>query len=330
MTHTIPAGRVFRLVPLAIVASLAFTPYVAAQEADGSFERTLKVTSPVDFSIRSGSGRIRVYSGPGDTVKIVARLRADHDWFAGDVSRQIREIEKNPPIEQTGNTIRVGWFADEDLPRHISISYDVAVPALTNVNAKTGSGGVDIGDLRGSVETHSGSGGITVGQIAGPVVASTGSGGIRVAGAGSLNARSGSGSIKATAVAGATTARSGSGGVHITQVAKGDLDVSSSSGEVVITGVDGAARVSASSGGIVVEGRPTGPWSIHASSGGVTLRIPSDAAFDLDAHVSSGRIESTHPITVMGHLDRHRLQGKVRGGGTLVDVRSSSGGIEIQ
>jgi DUF4097 and DUF4098 domain-containing protein YvlB len=126
------------------------------------------------------------------------------------------------------------------------------------------------------------------------------------------------------------TARTGSGGVRIAQTGKGDLEVSSGSGEVIITGVNGAARVSASSGGIEIEGRPAGPWDINSSSGGVTLRLPSDASFDLDAHVSSGQIDSAHPITVSGRLDRRHLQGKVRGGGALVRVRTSSGGIRIQ
>ncbi len=308
------------------VASAAF----AAQASDGSFERTLKVSGPVDLSIRSGSGSIRVFPGAGDTVKISARIRGDHSWSSGDISARIRQIEQNPPVEQQGNTIRVGFFADQELSRNISISYDVTVPAQTSVNAKTGSGGVDIGDVRGSVDASSGSGGITVGRVAGPVVASTGSGGVEVAGGASLKARSGSGSVRAAGIAGPVSASSGSGGVRVAQTGKGDLDVSSSSGDVVVTGVDGSAKVSASSGSVTVEGRPSGSWTVHSASGNVTLRLPPDAAFDLDAHVSSGRIDSAHPVTMSGTIDKRRLQGKVRGGGALVEVHTSSGGIRIE
>ena len=74
----------------------------------------------------------------------------------------------------------------------------------------------------------------------------------------------------------------------------------------------------------------TGAWDVHASSGGVTLRIAPGAGFDLDASVSSGGIDSAHPITVAGRIDRRHLQGKVNGGGPLVSVRSSSGGIRIE
>ena len=332
MTPRILSRRKLGLVPLATAALVwfALAPQAAAQTAEGSFERTLKVTGPVELGVRTGSGRIRVIAGVGDTVKIAARLRADNSWFSGDVSARIREIEKNPPVEQTGNTLQLGRFADEALAKNISISYDVTVPARTTVIARTGSGSIDVGDVSGPVDANTGSGSITVGRVAGPVTASTGSGSIAVTGAGSLNARTGSGSIRGSGVAGSLTASSGSGSVHLAQSGKGDVNVSSSSGTVEVTGVDGAARVSASSGSVVVEGRPAGPWDVHSSSGSVTLRIPADARFDLDAHVSSGRIETTHTITMTGTIDKRRLQGKVQGGGPLVSVRTSSGGIRIQ
>jgi hypothetical protein len=330
MTHPTRSVRFTRLVALVAAGVFAGAALVSAQSNEGSFQRTLKVDGPVELAIRSGSGHIHVVPGAAGSVAISARIRADRSWFSGDVTAQIRQIEKNPPIEQTGNRIRVGWLADEDLGRHVSISYDVTVPADSSVAANTGSGGIEVGDLKGAVEAKSGSGGITVGHVGGAVTASTGSGGIEVAGAASLNARSGSGSIKGLGIAGPAKANTGSGGVQIVQTAKGGVDVSSASGEVVVSGVDGTATVSASSGGIVVEGRPSGAWSIHASSGSVTLRLPADAAFDLDARASSGGIHSAHPITMSGSIDRNHLQGKVRGGGALVEVHTSSGGIRIQ
>jgi DUF4097 and DUF4098 domain-containing protein YvlB len=263
-------------------------------------------------------------------VTIAARLRGDNAWLSGDVETRIRQIEKNPPIEQTGNAIRVGRFADENLPKGISITYDVSVPAQSSVTARNGSGGIDVGDLGGPVDATTGSGRITIGRIAGRVTASAGSGGIEVSGAASLKVRTGSGSIRATAVAGDATAASGSGSVQIDLTGKGSVEVSSSSGAVAVAGVNGAAQVSTSSSSLEVEGRPSGPWNVHSSSGQVTLHIPPDAAFDLDAHVSSGKIETTHPITVKGTVDKRWLQGQVRGGGPLVSVRTSSGGIRIQ
>jgi hypothetical protein len=331
MTNTLYFRSIVRLAAPLAAAWLAVASQATAQPPEGSFERALTVTGSVDLNIRAGSGQIRVHPGSANTVRVAARLRAGNSWLrSGDVEARIRQIERNPPIEQQGNVIRIGRFADDDLHQNISISYDVTVPADTKLEARTGSGSLDIGEIKGPVDASSGSGGITIGRIAGAVVASAGSGNIEVEGAASLSARTGSGDVRAGAVAGPTTARSGSGSIRIAQAGKGDVEVSASSGGVTLTGVDGAAHVTCSSGSIEIDGRPTGPWSLDASSGGVTVGLPPDASFDLDARTSSGSIDSVHPVTVTGRIDKRKITGTVRGGGPLVEIHSSSGNIRIR
>lgn len=298
--------------PLAAAWLVAAAP-VVAQQREGSFDRTLKVTGAVDLSVQGGSGRIRVQPGAAGSVRVEARLRAGNGWFVrGDVEGRLRKIEQNPPIEQQGNTIRIGRFADPELARDISISYDVTVPADTKVAARCGSGSIIIGAVKGAVE------------------ASNGSGGIEVGGAASLEARTGSGSIRAEAIAGPLSAHSGSGGITVNQSGPGEVSVSAGSGSVRVSGVNGPAHISTGSGGIDVEGRPAGPWTVSAASGSVTVAMPPDAAFDVDAHSSSGSVSSTHPVTMTGTIERHRLMGKVRGGGPIVKVSTSSGSIRIR
>jgi len=62
------------------------------------------------------------------------------------------------------------------------------------------------------------------------------------------------------------------------------------------------------------------------------MTLPPDSAFDLDARISSGTIDSVHPVTmtVTGKIDERHIVGKVRGGGPLVQVSCSSGGIRIR
>lgn len=331
MTHLSPGRGTTLAATLLVVAGLTHTTPAAAQSREGSFDRSFKVTGAVELGIKSGSGAIRVVTGPTDVVRIAARIKADNSWFAGsDVEQRIRRIEQNPPIEQQGNTVRVGWFEDSDIQRNISISYDVTVPEQTKVTAKTGSGSIDIGGVRSSVDVSSGSGSIVVGRVGGAVVASAGSGSLDIGGGTSLDAQTGSGSIRAVGIAGRTTAKSGSGTIRIELTGKGDVDASAASGGVTVTGVDGGLRVTSASGSVSVTGRPSRPWTIRSSSGSVTVRLPADAAFDLDAHANSGRVDSAHPVTMTGRIDKGRIQGQVRGGGPLVEIRSSSGGVRIQ
>jgi hypothetical protein len=318
---------------LVMALSLLSTAPASAQAPEGSFDRTLKVSGAVDLTVASGAGSIRIDPGAADTVRVAARLKAGGSWLSGgDVEQRIRQIEKNPPIEQQGNVIRIGRFPDSDLARNISISYEITVPADTTLEASTGSGSIAVGAITGPAAVKSGSGSVSVGRVGGSVTAATGSGSIKVDGAASLEAATGSGSITAAAVAGPTKAHSGSGSITITQAGKGDVDVAAASGGITLSGVDGAARVNSSSGGITIDGRPRGPWSLHTSSGGISITVPPDAAFDLDARTNSGSIDSVHPVTmeVTGKIDKRRIQGKVRGGGPLIEASCSSGSIRIR
>jgi DUF4097 and DUF4098 domain-containing protein YvlB len=332
MTHTHVRRPVPPMAALLVIAALALALPVPARAQEGAFDRTLTVTGPVDLDVQSGSGRIRVEPGAAGAVRISAKLKADN-WLPGaDVEQRLRQIEQNPPIEQQGNVIRVGHFADMNLPRNISISYDITVPAETKLAASTGSGSVAVGAIAGPATLRSGSGSVTAGKITKAVTVATGSGSINLDGAGSLDASAGSGSIHAAGVAGPVSAKAGSGSVTVTQTEKGDVSVSTGSGGIRLQGVNGAARVSSGSGGITIDGRPAGPWQVHVASGGITLAVPPDAAFDLDAHSNSGDIDSAIPVTmtVSGTIDKHRVQGKVRGGGPLVQLSAASGNIRIR
>jgi hypothetical protein len=315
------------------VLGLVLPSLAGAQAREGSFERTLTVSGAVDLDVQSGSGSVRITPGAAGTVRVAAKLQPGNSWLAGgDVDQRMRQIEQNPPIEQQGNVIRIGRFADENLARNISISYDVTVPADTKVAARSGSGSILIGDVKGPADVKTGSGSVTVDRVGAAVTASTGSGSIKVGGAAGLDAHTGSGSIHATAVGGPVSAASGSGSITIGQTGKGEVTVSAASGGITLTGVNGAAHVNSSSGSVNIEGRPAGPWSIHSSSGGVTMTVPADAAFDLDARTNSGSIDSAHPVTmtVTGDVEKHHIQGKVRGGGALVEISCSSGSIRIR
>jgi DUF4097 and DUF4098 domain-containing protein YvlB len=242
----------------------------------------------------------------------------------------VRQIEKDPPIEQVGNRIQVGPRRWNDGWNGISISYEITVPANSRVTARSGSGDLEVADLAGPVDASTGSGDIRVGRIVEAVKARTGSGEIDLDGAASLEASTGSGNVVAGAVRGDLEARSGSGDITVGQKGKGSIDVSTGSGDVEVTGAHGPVHVRASSGDIRVEGTPVSDWDVSASSGDVRLRLEGQAGFDLDLRTNSGHIESSQPVTGHDSQTRRELRGQVRGGGPRVHVTTSSGGIAIQ
>lgn len=314
---------------LAMMAGVSAAPAFAEQ--DGRFDRTLSVTGQVDLTIQTGSGNISVRPGDSSKVEVHGVIHANHSWASGDASARIHDIETNPPIEQSGNTIRIGHFDDHERERNISISYEVIVPAQTKLHSESGSGDESVDGIAGPVDATSGSGELKMSNIGGEVHARTGSGDVELnAIRGSARASSGSGSIHAIGIAGGLNASSGSGEVKLEQTAAGDVEISTGSGDVNITGAKGAVSVSTGSGEINAQGAPTGDWKLHTGSGGVTVEFPADAAFELYARTSSGNIETKHEISVQGNLSMHELHGKVGSGGAVrVELRTSSGTIRI-
>jgi DUF4097 and DUF4098 domain-containing protein YvlB len=314
---------------LAVVLVCGSACIIARAAIEGSFDRTLSVTGPVDLDVTTGAGKIRIRSGDNGTVRIYGLIRA-HDDLRARAEDKVHFFQTNPPIEQSGNVIRIGHIADNQY-RNVSISYEIVVPAETRLRSKSGSGAQSVEGIRGPADVGTGSGSITLSNIGSDVTARTGSGGIELDSVkGRVEAHTGSGSIRAARIAGPFKADTGSGGIVMDQTAPGDVDISTGSGNLEVSGVDGSLRARTGSGHITAGGNPSGEWTIHASSGGITIHLKPNAAFDLDAHTSSGHITVNHPLTVMGAISQKSMRGKVRGGGPLLNLSTSSGSITVE
>lgn len=307
----------------------ASRPIMASDE--GHFDRTLAVTGPVDLDVQTGSGEITVRVGDSTKVEVHGRIHANHGWMSGDVEQRIHEIESNPPVEQTGNTIRVGHIENRDWKNNISISYEIVVPSQTKLHSESGSGDQLVDGISGPADASSGSGNVRFSNIGAETHVRTGSGDIELKAIhGPARASAGSGEIHAIGIAGGLTASSGSGNVKFEQTAPGDVEIGTGSGDVEIKGAKGAVKVQTGSGSISAQGDPAGDWRLRTGSGNVTVELPQQAGFNLVARTSSGNIETNRQISVQGKLSPRELQGKVGAGGPTVDLSTSSGSIEIR
>ena len=92
----------------------------AQNYADGSFQRTLNVSGPVELDVSTGSGRIEIHAGTSGRVEVHGRIRAyDRLFGTRDVGRLIRDIESDPPIEQSGNVIAL--WVEHQTDRHVAM-----------------------------------------------------------------------------------------------------------------------------------------------------------------------------------------------------------------
>jgi DUF4097 and DUF4098 domain-containing protein YvlB len=268
----------------AAVLALAAVPALASE---ATFERNLTVNGHVELNVSTGSGHIHLTHGSGDRIHILGHVKSN--WGSNDA--KVQEIAKNPPIEQTGNIVRIGQHHENY--HNISIDYDIEAPANAFLEANSGSG--DIKDDG-------------VGQNA--------------------KLGTGSGSIHATGLQGGFIVNTGSGDVYAEQTGQGDVKAQTGSGNVELKNVNGSLHGGTGSGDIKVSGNPTSDWKLGTGSGSVEFWA-ANAPFTLDASTGSGSIHSDPEMVVQGSFDKHHMVGKVHGGGPTVRIETGSGDIRI-
>jgi DUF4097 and DUF4098 domain-containing protein YvlB len=325
--------KTFRIPIFALMLLAASAAFAAAE---GSFDRTLKVSGHVDLDVQSGSGNITVHQGDSSAVVVKAHIRASEgmsSWFGGSSlssQEKVKRIVDNPPVEQNGNSIRVGRIQDEALRNNISISYDITVPKDTSVQSHTGSGDEHVSDVSGPVRANSGSGNVIVSGIGSEVRANAGSGDLEISNVqGRVYTETGSGNIKATGIGGGFDARAGSGDITFEQNGSGSVRAETGSGNIRLNNVSGGVEAGAGSGDVEVQGRIASDWRIHTGSGEVEVKLPSDAKFNINAHSSSGDVQVHHPVTMQGAFKKNHIEGTVNGGGTMLEVSTGSGSIRV-
>src|SRR5258707_546274 len=124
----------------AVSAALLLGIGIAFASESGGFDRTLSVSGPVDLDVRSDPGGIVVTTGSAASVRVHATIKPLYGRFdLGLAEANIRALEQNPPIEQTGNRIRIGYVNDAAVLRGISMRLEIETPRTTQVHAHTAS-----------------------------------------------------------------------------------------------------------------------------------------------------------------------------------------------
>jgi hypothetical protein len=218
----------------------------SAAGATGSFHQTLAVDGPLLLDVSTGSGSIEISSGSSQSVEVTGHIKVGGRSFFGlfgsstsERQELVDRLESEPPISLVDGRLTVGHLKKLAFQSSVSISYEIVVPAGTEVVSHTGSGAQTISELAGPVEVKTGSGRITLTDIEGPV-----------------KARTGSGAIQADKIAGAFEAHTGSGRIEIDGQQQGDWNIDTGSGSVRIRLPEDAAfnlDAHTGSGGITVD-----------------------------------------------------------------------------
>jgi DUF4097 and DUF4098 domain-containing protein YvlB len=203
----------------------------------------------------------------------------------------------------------LSWLRNFNSRAQIAID----LPRATPIDLRTSGGSIDISSLDASVNASSSGGSVKIADVRGDVTLSSSGGGVTAQNVGGpVSADTSGGSLVIDTVSGGVTASSSGGGVEI-RAAGGRVRAGSSGGSVRVSFAAGNAQ-----GG-----------DINSSGGGVAVALDSAARLDVDAVASGGPVRCDLPVTVQGGISRNSLHGKINGGGALLKLRSSGGGITI-
>lgn len=274
---------------IALIAMAGIAMALPALASEASFDRTLTVKAQPTLLISTGSGRIHVTRGSDGQIHIVGHVKSN-GWGSNNEAK-VREIADHPPIEQTGEIIRVGQ--GEQHMNNISIDYEVQAPQNVLLTAGSGSGDILVEGVGENAKLNTGSG-----------------------------------SIKGHLSQGMLNVGTGSGDIELELGGAGDVKANTGSGTINLKGVNGALRAETGSGDIHIAGVPKNSWNLQTGSGSVQVEV-GNAPFSLDASTGSGGIHVDQPLTTQGSIEKDHVRGTVNGGGPTIKISTGSGGIHI-
>lgn len=298
------------------------------QETEDVVRRqSFEAEGPVELDLATGGGAItvRLVDEPGVHVELRHDAGAGSPWTQGVTSLMSWVSTQFPQFSgQFGDTVPTGSTATAEAVRQTRVDYtagrlvvrtpkelqlrnvpvavSVQAPAGSHVEARSGSGAVNISGPAGRLALHTGSGRITTDQADGTVKVDTGSGTVRLGPiSAGLRAKTGTADIEVTAVGAASTVVTGSGDVWLGAVT-GDVLARTGSGRVTIANA------------------AAGELELHTGSGAIHVGIRKGSPAEVDLASGSGEVRTELDLTTTPpeHKPALRIRGRSGSGTALV------------
>ncbi len=143
-----------------------------------------------------------------------------------------------------------------------------------------------------------------------------------------LDLRTTGGAVDVSEIRARVDARTSGGSIEIQDVS-GDAQVRTSGGAIRGADMGGDIDADTSGGSIKLHGM-AGVVKASTSGGSVTVYLDSASALDIEASTSGGRVTVDLPVSVQGEISKSKVRGTLNGGGALLRLRTSGGGVRVK
>jgi len=137
---------------------------------------------------------------------------------------------------------------------------------------------------------------------------------------------------------------------HVRAPKSAIIDASNTNGLVTVTDFSGKVRAHTTNGGVTGKGLSGGVdaaatngrvnielasvgsdrIALRTTNGGVSLTVPESAKADITASCTNGGISVTGVKLEISEQSRRRLEGKLNGGGTPIELHTTNGGVRLR
>jgi hypothetical protein len=274
-----------------------------------------------ELEVNTDVGRIEIIGHDANEITVEVDVRGP-----GAAGFELDFRERPDGLEVVGNTSR-GLMNRRN--SYVDADFVIRVPRRYDLLLDTSGGSITVGDIEGEVRADTSGGNIEIGRVTGNVNAGTSGGGIRVEYAGGdVSADTSGGSIRVEEAAGEVKADTSGGSIRLGRIA-GPVDADTSGGSISVKAARSTVSASTSGGSIKVgfAAQPDGRSRLDTSGGMVTVYLAEGLALDVKARSGVGVTSAL--VLDDARMEPGRLEGRLNGGGPLLDLRSS-GRVRIE
>jgi DUF4097 and DUF4098 domain-containing protein YvlB len=319
-----------------IFTILLLASHSALAATEERTNKTFKVTAGGMLVVDVAGAAIEVTTNSTDEVaidvfrKVTRKSKADEEQFFRDNPVQFVHDGNTVTVRCQHKSQKSSWF-NWGWGHGTEGKFTIRVPAQFNAELESSGGSVAVSDVTGMVNAGTSGGSLRFARVNGPLVGETSGGSIRANDCkGEIHVETSGGGIDVSGGGGSLHAETSGGGIKVKQF-DGPASVETSGGGITLDTVNGKVQGETSGGSIhATLALVAGEVHLSTSGGGITVRVPATAAFNLHAETSGGGVGCDLPIAINGKKERSKLVGVVNGGGPAMKLETSGGGIHVR
>lgn len=299
-------GNCIKLILICVAAVILFSANLFAEEFKFDYQRTVDIKKPVMVNLELVKGKVIVNGSEDNQIIINATkvVRASNRDEAEEIGAHI-EIK----VKQDGDKVVVETNYQDLLNRKPSfwqkilgggsqvmseVIYTVSLPFKSGISIKAMDADVELSNIESPVFIEK-STGYTKGEfIFGPVTINQPMGQIDL------------------------------------QWVEGDVEINSQASGISIKQTRGNLKLFTYNGNVNIQTELDSPneYIVETYTGNINFAVPFTAAGEIHMNTQSGQFSSQIPVEIVA-MERNRIIGTFGGGGTRVNINSSSGSVVL-